>query len=226
MTMTLRCACFLTATCVLPLLAGCKREAVVDAKSAPEPSGLERTMQAAQSMESVRGELQKGKLQIDATLAALASVIAEAEGKPRPYFESMVKGIGELETQAAAARKRADEMHTRGQAYFDGWVKDLKAISSESVRDVAAERLEDLKASYDEITEASAKVGKAYQPFISQLTEVKKTLDNDFTAKGIEQLSDQAKQASKNGDEVKEAIDELNEKLNELSERIAGTKKH
>lgn len=177
-------------------------------------------------MESVRGELQKVKLQIDTTLSALASVIAEAEGKPRPYFESFVKGIGELETQAATARKRAEEMRTHGQAYFDGWVKDLKAISSESVRDIASERIEDLKENYDEITTTTAKVGEAYQPFISHLTEVRKTLENDLTAKGIAQISGPAKQVDENGAAVKEAIDELNEKLDQLVERISGTKKH
>jgi len=238
-TMTLRCAYFLTTTCAVLLLASFEREPPkppVDAKSAPapapvkeppkpDPTGLDRTKAASQSMESVRAELQKGKLQIDSTLSALASVVKEAEGNPKPSFDSFVKGLGELETQAAAARMRADDMRINGQAYFDGWAKDLKAISSESVRDVASERMEDLKENYDEITKASAKVKETYQPFITQLTEVRKALQNDLTAKGIDQISGQAKKAKKNGEDVNEAIDALNEKLNQLAERIAGTKK-
>src|SRR5262249_45239391 len=148
----------------------------------PEPTGLDRATQASQSMEGVRAELQKGKLLIDSTISALGTVVKESEGTPRPYFEAFVKDLGDLQTQAATARQRADDMKARGTAYFDGWAKDLNSISSETVRDIASERMEDLKENYDEITEASAKVRDAYQPFITQLTELRKALETDLTA--------------------------------------------
>lgn len=237
-TTTLKWACFLITSCAVPLLTSCERESTSDAKPAsapapapapapkPDPTGVERTTQASQSMEGVRGELQKGKLKIDSTLSALASVVKEAEGKPRPFFDSFQKGLGELETQAAAARTRADEMKSHSEKYFEGWVKDLGKISSESVKEIAEERLGDLKENYKEITEASAKVGEAYKPFISHLKELEKALATDLTAKGIEHLSDQADKAKSDGEGVKEAIDDLNHKLDQLAERLSGSKKH
>jgi len=236
------CASCLAATCAaLLLMAGCERQpskasaeektpSAVESRPVPEPkkpepTGLDRAKQASQSMEDVRAELQKAKLQIDSTLSALGNVVKDSEGNPKPYFEAFVKGLGDLEAQAATARQRADDMRAHGSAYFDGWAKDLKSISSETVRDIASERMEDLKENYDEITEASAKLREVDKPFISQLTEIRKALETDMTAKGIDQISSQADKAKKNGEEVKEAIDAVNEKLNQLAERISGSKK-
>jgi len=237
-TMTLRYAYLITTICAVPLIAGCERKGPpAEAKTTPappakepevkkpDPTGLDRATQATQSLESVRAELQKGKLQIDSTLAALTSVVKEAESNPKPSFDAFVKNMGDLETQAAAARMRADDMRIHGQAYFEGWSKDINAIRSESVKEAASERMEDLKENYDAITAASTKLKEAYQPFISQLPEVKKSLENDLTAKGIDRISGQVDKAKKNGENVKEAIDDLNEQLNKLAERISGAKK-
>src|SRR5262245_62778944 len=86
---------------VVLLMVGCEREpskAEAEAKTPPvvekqpepkkpEPTGLDRSAQASHSMESLRAELQKGKLQIDTTLSALGNVVKDAEGNPKPYFE-------------------------------------------------------------------------------------------------------------------------------------------
>jgi len=164
-----------------------------------------------------QAELGKGQAQIDVTLAALDAVVEAAAGEPRPKYEQLVKEIGTLDTIATSLGKKRAAMEAKGAAYFQEWEKQLAAIETDSVREVAAKRKEELAKNYQLVTDATVAASEAYTPFMADLQDIQKVLANDLNAEGITSLAATIEKSKKDGGVVKEKVDALVKELAKIA---------
>src|SRR4030095_7205330 len=83
---------------------------------------------------------------------------------------------------------RALWMEGDGQAYFKDWQKTVDGISNESLRKKAQKRLNNVKTSFDKV-EASLKLAsEKFKTFLSDLSDIQKSLASDVTAGGVKAI--------------------------------------
>lgn len=178
--------------CVVALLPGCTKTPLAEVKLPP-------------ALEALQTELDKAIKQIDVTVAALDAVVTNA-ASAQPHFEKYVKEVEALEAQAAASRTRADAMRSQGKAYFEAWEKQLAAMSSPDILERAKERQADLAKEYQTVTDLAQKAREAYGPFMSDLQDIKKVLQNELTEGGIKVLAPIVKKTKDDAGAVKERV--------------------
>ncbi len=76
------------------------------------------------SIAEFRDEIVDVKKEVDATLAALDKIVAQATVDPRKAFKAFDKNVPDLDSAATKARKRAADMKEKGKDYFAQWEKN------------------------------------------------------------------------------------------------------
>ena len=115
------------------------------------------------SISEFRDEIVDVKNQVDATLASLDKVVAQATIDPRKAFKEFEKNVPRIDSAAARAKKRGTEMKEKGKEYFDKWEKELAAVNDPDIRKLAEERKSKLQAAF-------AKIKSSMEPARDKLT--------------------------------------------------------
>src|SRR5262245_37823396 len=117
-----------------------------------------------------RDEIVDVKKAVDATMASLDKIVADAAADPRKAFQQFDKSVPKIDSAAASARKRAEDMREKGKTYFDKWEKDLAEVKDADIRKLAEERKAKLQATFANI---KTKMEPAREQFNSWLTNLK-----------------------------------------------------
>ena len=179
----------------LALLHGCnKAPPAVEMKLPPDLAALQ-------------AEIEKGKGQLDATVAAFDSLVAGGGGDLKKSYGQFVEKLAGLESQAAAVRGRADDMRAKGAAYFKAWEEQFAKFTTPAIVEAAQKRREELTKNYESLTAAMGKARESYQPLVSTLNDLKKVMENDLNAEGVKSLAPKAKEIGESAKTVKASLD-------------------
>ena len=66
-----------------------------------------------------RDEIVDVKKAVDTTMAALDKIVTQATVDPRKAFKAFDSSVPKIDSAAAKAKKRADDMKARGKQYFE-----------------------------------------------------------------------------------------------------------
>ena len=121
--------------------------------------------------------------------------------------------LDNLEKRAEETKKRAEEMRSKGAAYFEAWKEG-------SEKRIAP----DLKAAYDRIAQESVKAKEAFTPFLNALVDIKGLLRLDLSAKGISSIEELVKKANAEAEKVKAALEASVAELDKAAKIISGSK--
>jgi hypothetical protein len=153
------------------------------------------------------------------TVKSLEAIVANADGDLKLQFDRFVNSLAALEAQEAVARGRREGVTSQGAAYFSAWEKQLTETGSAEIRMIAGERHEKLRGDYDAVLGLLKAGQKAYDPFMSDVRDLKKVLANDLNAAGVKAVAPQIEKVKEKARAVNEHIDKLSAEL-DINEHI------
>ena len=176
------------------------------------------------SISEFRDEIVDVKNQVDATLASLDKVVAQATIDPRKAFKEFEKNVPRIDSAAARAKKRATEMREKGKEYFDQWERELAAVNDPEIRKLAEARKAKLQAAFAKIRVSMEPARDKFNPWLTDLKDLQKYLGNDLTIGGIDAAKDLIAKNKSAGLAVQQNLDKVIAELNTVVATITPAK--
>jgi hypothetical protein len=171
-----------------------------------------------------RDEIIKAKEAVNATMASLDKVVAEAATDPRKPFKQFDKNVPRIESAAAKAKKRADEMRERGQEYFKTWEQELASVHSAEIKKLAEERKAKLQTTFGSIKAKLDPAREQFTTWLAHLKDVQTYLRQDLTIVGIDMAKDLIATSKKDGAALQQSLDGVIAELNTILAAITPAK--
>jgi len=171
-----------------------------------------------------RDEIVNSKKAVDATVKALDQIAVTANTNPRGAFEQYSKAVNNLESEAAKARKRAQDMREQGQAYFKNWEQQLAEVKNPDIRALATQQKAKLEDAFSMIKAASEPLKAQFDPWMSDLKDLRTYLSNDLTVSGVDAAKSLFTKTQAEGLEVQKSMDTLIAELNTVSAALTPAK--
>jgi hypothetical protein len=188
------------------LLAGCGTTA-----------GYKQADKTGAGIAEMRAEIVNSQKAVNQTVQALEQVAATANTNPRKAFEQYAKSVSNLESAADKARKRSEEMKARGQAYFKQWEQQLAEVKNPEIRQLAEQQKTKLQATFDSIKQYAEPLKVKFDPWLSDLKDLKTYLSNDLTIGGVDAAKSLFAKTQAEGLEVQKSMDALVGELNTVA---------
>src|SRR5262245_21473481 len=185
-------------------------------------TGQSRTAGRVESIQELRGSLTKATQQLDATVASLEGVVASASGDLRPAYKKFETQLATLDKDAATARNRAEDMRAKTKEYLDAWKTEVQTgFSNPDLRRLSEERQAAAQAQFEDLKRASQGTKDAYQKLANDLHEVKKFLDIELNANGVNAAKPMVATTKESAKVVKEQVMKLVGELDETVKAIS-----
>ena len=206
---------------ILPLIAGA---ALLLTGLQANAAGYKLADKAGASIAEFRNEIVDVKKEVDATLASLDKIVAQATVDPRKAFKEFEKNVPRVDSAAAKAKKRAAEMKEKGKDYFNQWEKELAAVNDPDIRKLAEERRTKLQAAFAKIRTSMEPARDQFNTWLTDLKDLQKYLGNDLTIGGIDAAKDLIAKNKSAGLAVQQNLDKVIAELNTVVATITPAK--
>jgi hypothetical protein len=184
--------------------------------SSASAAGYKLADKVGKGIAEFRDEIVDVKKAVDTTMASLDKVVAQATTDPRKAFKAFDSSVPKIDSAAAKAKKRADDMRSRGKEFFDQWEKDLAGVSNPDIRKLAEERKSKLQATFGNIKTTMDPAREQFNAWLSSLKDLQKYLGQDLTISGIDAAKDLIAKTKSGGMEVQKTLDKVIAELNTL----------
>lgn len=154
-------------------------------------------------------EIQLGIGQLDATLAALTSLVNEPGADLGPQFKAFSKSLDQLDSTAKKVRETAASMDGKGKAYFAEWDAQIAAIQNEDIRERSTDRRKVVEAAFSKIQGEYGEARDTFKPLMNDLLDIRTALSADLTMDGIAAVKKSVKKVNGEAEDVKENLQEL-----------------
>jgi hypothetical protein len=177
--------------------------------------------QLAKSMQEVRDETAKTSMQLVTTLGALNGLTQKTEGDLRPAYSAFAEAVTNTVSAAAITAARAKWMDGDGQQYFKEWQDTITSIANESLRKKSQKRLEEVRADFDEVKKELKDASAKFKPFLSDLSDIQKTVAMDVTSAGVKSVRSSVRSANSNYKSVDRAINSAIKELEKMAKSLS-----
>ncbi len=198
---------------------------LVLAMSGCASTGYEKAGHTTASIEKTAREIHKGNGQIDAVLFALSSMVNNPEADIKPQFAKFDTALGKLESLSEDVNKQNAAMQAQGADYFRNWDAELAKIQNEDIRSRSAERKSAVAARFDKVRVSYAKTKATFQPFLSDLKDIRTSLATDLTVAGVASIKSTANKAQSNVTPLRESMSELEADFKALGVSLSASSK-
>ena len=181
-------------------------------------TGFDRSANIADTMSKQVTGLQEAKPQVDAMLASLEG-LTRAEGDMRPAFKKFSETLGDTEKAAARARKSSQTIREKEAEYFAEWQRQAAEITNPQIKAATQARQAEVKGNLESLSQTGRTAGEAYEPFISNMKDIRTYLSNDLTPGGVKRLEPTIEKARRDGAALQKALDDFNQ----ASQRVQAT---
>jgi hypothetical protein len=188
-------------------------------------TGYEKAGHTTASIEKTASEIHKGNGQIDAVLFALASKVNNPEADIKPQFAKFDAALGKLESLSDDVSKQNAAMQAQGADYFRNWDAELAKIQNEDIRSRSAMRKDAVAARFDRVRVSYVKTKAAFQPFLSDLKDIRTSLATDLTVAGVASIKSTANKAQNNVTPLRESMSELEADFKALGVSLSASSK-
>jgi hypothetical protein len=187
-------------------------------------AGYKRADKTGAGIAEFREEILNASTAVNQTVKALDEVAATADTNPRKAFEAYSKSVANLETAAVKARKRAQDMQQQGQAYFKQWEQQMEQVQNPEIRALAAQQKAKLQATFNDIRKYSEPLKAQFDPWMSDLKDLRTFLSNDLSISGVESAKSLFARTQAEGIEVQKSMDGLVAELNTVAATLTPAK--
>ena len=168
------------------------------------------------SIAEFRDEIVNIKKEVDAAVVALDKIITTAATDPRKAFKEFDKAVPRVDDAAKKAKKRAEDIKARGEAYFKDWEKELAGVNNPEIRQLAEERKAKLQATFGSIRGFMEPARDQFNDWLAHLKDLQKYLSNDLTVGGIDAAKELIAKSKSNGLSVQQTLDKVIAELNSI----------
>jgi len=194
------------------------------AHSSASAAGYKLADKVGTGIAEFRDEIVDVKKAVDTTMAALDKIVAQAAVDPRKAFKEFDKSVPDIDSAAAKAKKRGDDMKELGQKYFESWEKDLAGVNNPEIRKLAEERKTKLQATFGNIKAKMESARDQFRAWLANLKDLQKYLGQDLTIGGIDAAKELIAKSKTGGMEVQQTFDTVIGELNSVVAAITPAK--
>jgi len=187
-------------------------------------AGYKMADKVGASIAEFRDDILDIKKAVDSTVAALDKVVATAATDPRKAFKDFDNAVPQVDAASSKARKHAEDMKARGQAYFKDWEKELAGVNNPEIRKLAEERKAKLQATFDSIKKFMGPVRDEFNTWNADLKDLHKYLNNDLTIGGIDAAKELIQKTKAEGHDLQQSMDKVIAELNTIVATITPAK--
>ena len=180
-------------------------------------TGYQQAEKTGAGIDEFRAEVNKGKQAIDATMQSLGQIAATANTDPRAAFQQYKKDLANLESVTAKVRKSSLEMQAKGDAYFKQWQQQIAMVQNPDIRKLSEEQKAKMQATFDSIQLHTEPLKARFDPWLSDLRDLRTYLNNDLTVSGIGAARGLFEKTQSEGTEIQKSMDALVAELNNVS---------
>ena len=182
----------------------------VSTLSAQSKNTAKQAASLEKSGEESKAAVQDALGSLDRLLAGYNSIINGEAAKPESAYKKLVGDLKATEKKIEGAKKKVASLNKEADKFFKAWEKDLAEITSESLREKSATRMNDAKQRYATLVETIGKANDEFTPVVQNLNDQILFLGRDLSPDAIADLKDEAaelnQQAAEAGARVKELL--------------------
>ena len=169
-------------------------------------TGMQRSEKTGVTMKAVEQDIQKAVLQVDVTAASLQELVRPEQPDVKKAFKIYVADVDKMEHLGKVLFEHTDKMSAQGKNYFDEWQKQGDAYANPEIESLSEQRRNEMNTFYVKISESSVGVKGAAKAYLSNIKELRTYLSNDLTPKGVEAITPVARQAVRDGENLKASV--------------------
>jgi hypothetical protein len=179
-------------------------------------SGYDKAGGASTSMEKASQTISKGSTQIDQVMAALSDLVNNPGADLKPQFQKFVSAMSGLESTQKELNSKVAAVQKQGADYFKNWDAELAKIQNEAIRSSSAARKKSVETRFNAVQTNYDQVKMEFDPFISDLKDVRTALGTDLTAGGVASVKGVVSNAGKRALPLHKSLDGLAKSFNDL----------
>jgi hypothetical protein len=164
--------------------------------------------QAVSQLLGLRNGLIDGKAQIQKTTGAARDLIEHPRQDVQAQVNAFRAQMAQLDKDALQARETAASAQARADDFFANWDKQLQTMSADMAQAGQQRRAESM-ASFGRLRESLTGVRTQFAPFVTELREADRYLQNDATAAGVKVAAPTIQKALGREKGVLKSIDDL-----------------
>jgi len=180
--------------------------------------GAEKTVK---SMDATRQEAALASKMVSETIGSLTAIVSTPQEDLRPAYEQFNKQVRDIESQARKTKMQADWMRGNRDKYIDAWTSELTAIQNPAIQKDSAKRRTETLINFNQVEKSMNAARVAYEPFISDLNDIKTTLSTDLTAAGVSSTKGAVKNARANAISLQKSIDSVIRELDKVTAKLS-----
>ena len=172
-------------------------------KSAKQAESLEKAGESAKAtVRDVLDNLRK-------LLAGYNSIIDGEAKNTQSAYKKLVSDLKGTDKKIEGAKKQLVALNKEAEKFFKAWEQDLASITSESLREKSANRMEVAKKRYASIGETLAKASGEFAPVTQNLNDQILFLGRDLSPEAVADLQDEAAELNQQAAEVTARVKEM-----------------
>ncbi len=179
-------------------------------------SGYNQAGDTSNSLQKAARAIDKGDTQIDTVLLALSDLVNNPGPNLKPQFDKYDTAVGKLESLAKEVDHDTTKMRTEGAAYFQNWDAELAKIHNEDIRSRSAERRTAVNERFDKVRVSYVRAQNSFEPFLSDLKDIRTALKTDLTAGGVYAVRSTANKAKTDVNPLRDSLRLLSADFKEL----------
>jgi hypothetical protein len=168
---------------------------------------------AAVSLQNAASEVQGQSRALEVTMGSLDDLINKPEPDLKPQFKRFSKSLDNLAGYARRNERSQARVRSKSGDYFEAWDKQLATMNYENIRNQSQERKTEVINTFNSVNKRYHESQDAMGPLLAYLFDVRKVLDTDLTAGGIEAVKPIVSKARENADRVQLALGRLTTEL-------------
>ncbi len=167
---------------------------------------------------AARDDQKEAGQQFKDALTRLKELYGFQGGDLEKIYDSLKTDFDRSTVKANAVRKRVKEVEGVAGDLFSEWEKELKEISSASLRDKSREQLRETRARYETLHDALKRAEKSMDPVLTQFRDQVLFLKHNLNAQALSSLQ---KEALNIQDDISKLLSEMDKSIRQADSFIS-----
>ena len=186
-------------------------------------TSYEKAGSASTTLQKTAQDIDQGTKKIDAVMASLSGLVNHSGPDLKKQFKKFNSELDDLQALARDVSEETAAMQNERAAYFQQWDEDLARIENEEIRNRSTERKIAVAARFETVRANYAQVKTAFNPFLSDLEDIRRALSADLTADGLASVKDVVSKANQDAQPLREAFGKLSAEFKALGVSLSAT---